>query len=289
MIEFFKKSLQKTLDVIKEVIPNRQDRVAKELLETILLESDVEYDLIEEILEPLPSDIKREFLEEALLNLFTPAKEIDFNNYSKPFVELIIGVNGAGKTTTIAKLTKFYQNKNLKVMLGAGDTFRAAAIEQLRKWAEILSVPIIFSKQGHDPSAVAFDCVESAKSKGIDIVLVDTAGRLQNQTNLSNELKKIVKVIGKAKEDAPNRKLLIIDGTQGNQAIAQAIAFNEIVGIDGVIITKLDGTAKGGAVFSIAKRLGIPILYMGVGEKADDLIEFDPKEFVKSLLDGIYV
>jgi fused signal recognition particle receptor len=289
MIGFFKKGLQKTLDAIKDVVPIAQEKIEKELLETILLEADMEYELIEEILEPLPNDIKRDLLAKTLLTLFSVPTEISFDSNSKPFVELIIGVNGAGKTTTIAKLANLYKKKNLRVMLGAGDTFRAAAIEQLKKWAEILSIPIIFSKQGHDPSAVAYDCIESAKAKGIDIVLLDTAGRLQNQTNLSNELKKIIKVSSKAKETAPDRKLLIIDGTQGNQAINQALAFNEIVGIDGVIITKLDGTAKGGAIFSIAKRLEIPILYMGIGEKADDLVEFNPKEFIDSLLDGIYI
>jgi len=286
MIGIFKKSLKKTLEVIKEIAPTKEDKISKETLEEILLEADMEYDLIEEMLEPLPNEVKKNILESALLELFNEPEPIEID--SKPFVELIIGVNGAGKTTTVAKLAKLYKKEGNSVMLGAGDTFRAAAIEQLSRWADRVDVPIVFTKQGHDPSAVAYDCIESAKSKNVDRVLIDTAGRLQNQTNLSNELKKIIRVSKKAKSDSPNRKLLILDGTQGNQATAQAIAFNEIVGIDGVIITKLDGTAKGGAVFSIAKRLNLPILYIGVGEGEDDLVAFDSKEFVNSLLEEIY-
>lgn len=285
MIGFFKKGLQKTIDAIKEVIPAKQEKISRDLLEEILLESDVEYDLIEELLEKLPKEIKREKLEFELLALFRES-EIELND--KPIVELIIGINGAGKTTTIAKLANNYKKEGKKVLLGAGDTFRAAAIEQLSRWADKIEVPIIFTKQGHDPSAVVYDTILSAISRGSDRVLIDTAGRLHNQTNLANELKKIVKVAGKAKPEAPHRKILILDGTQGNSAINQAKAFNEMIGIDGIIITKLDGTAKGGAVFSIAKSLGIPILYIGVGEKQDDLIKFDKDEFIKSLLDEIY-
>jgi fused signal recognition particle receptor len=207
---------------------------------------------------------------------------------ASPFVELIIGVNGAGKTTTIAKLAQKYKNDNKKVILGAGDTFRAAAIEQLSKWAIKLEVPIISTKQGHDPSAVAFDTIQSAVAKKLDNVIIDTAGRLHNQTNLANELKKIVRVMNKAKDGTPHRKILILDGTQGNSAIAQAKAFNEMIGIDGIIITKLDGTAKGGAVFSIVEELKLPIFYIGVGEQADDLIEFNKDDFIDSILKEIF-
>ncbi len=285
MIGFFKKGLKKTIEAIKEVVPTRQEKISRDILEEILLEADVEYDLIEDILERLPKDITREKLEIELLELFSES-ETELND--KPIVELIIGVNGAGKTTTIAKLANSYKKDGKKVLLGAGDTFRAAAIEQLSKWADKIDVPIIFTKQGHDPSAVVYDTILSGISRGSDRVLIDTAGRLHNQTNLANELKKIVRVAQKAKPEAPHRKILILDGTQGNSAINQAKVFNEMIGIDGIIITKLDGTAKGGAVFSIAKSLGIPILYIGVGEKQDDLIKFNKDEFVKSLLDEIY-
>jgi fused signal recognition particle receptor len=174
-------------------------------------------------------------------------------------------------------------------MLGASDTFRAAAIEQLRTWAEKIDVPIVYTKQGHDPSAVAYDTISSARAKGFDRVIIDTAGRLHTQTNLAEELKKIVRVCGKAMEEAPHRKILILDGTQGNSAINQAKAFKEMIDIDGIIITKLDGTAKGGALFSIADELKLPIYYVGVGERAEDLIPFDPKAFVDTILDAIYL
>jgi len=181
-----------------------------------------------------------------------------------------------------------YKTNGKSVILGAGDTFRAAAIEQLTRWSEKLGVPIIKTKQGHDPSAVAYDTISSANAKNIDNVIIDTAGRLQTQVGLSNELKKIVKVCNKAYTNAPHQKLLILDGTQGNTAIAQAIAFHKMVGIDGIIVTKLDGTAKGGALFSISNRLELPILYIGIGEQASDLVSFSPDDFVDTLLDSIY-
>ena len=172
--------------------------------------------------------------------------------------------------------------------MGASDTFRAAAIEQLRSWADRLDIPIIFSKQGHDPSGVTFDAIRSGVARNVDYVIIDTAGRLHNQSNLSEELKKIVRVADKALSGAPHQKVLVLDGTQGTSAIIQAEKFNEIIGIDGIIITKLDGTAKGGAIFSIAEALKVPILYIGIGEKPEDLIEFNSKEFVKGLLDKLY-
>ena len=216
----------------------------------------------------------------------TEYKEPEF---TPPFVELIVGVNGAGKTTTISKLAQRYKNNGKKVILGAGDTFRAAAIEQLTLWAKKLDIPIISSNQGHDPSAVAFDTIDSAKAKGYDNVIIDTAGRLHTQTNLANELKKINRICDKAHNGAPHRTILIIDGTQGNSAISQAKAFNEMIGVDGIIITKLDGTAKGGSVFSIAYALELPILFVGTGEQPDDLTPFNKYEFVDSLLDAIFV
>jgi fused signal recognition particle receptor len=202
---------------------------------------------------------------------------------------MIVGVNGAGKTTTISKLAYMYQQQNKKVMLGAGDTFRAAAIEQLSRWAAKLDIPIVATKQGHDPSAVVYDTISSAIAKGFDNVIIDTAGRLHTQSNLSEELKKMIRVATKAMSDAPHRKMLILDGTQGTSAINQAKAFNEIIGIDGIIITKLDGTAKGGAVLSIADELQMPIFYIGTGEQPSDLIQFKANDYVNTILDEIFI
>jgi fused signal recognition particle receptor len=289
MFGFLKNSLSKTVEAIKSVAPKKKITFSKEELEDILLEADVEYALVEIIINEIYQEkITREILRSKLLATlaYTSYKEPAF---TAPFVELIIGVNGAGKTTTIAKLAQMYKNQGKKVILGAGDTFRAAAIEQLTLWAKKLDIPIIASKQGHDSSAVAYDTIDSAKSKGFDNVIIDTAGRLHTQTNLANELKKIHRICDKAHPGSPHRTLLIIDGTQGNSAIAQAKAFNEMVGIDGIIITKLDGTAKGGSVFSIAYALELPILYVGTGEKPENLTPFDKYEFVDGLLDALFV
>ncbi len=288
MFGFIKKSLKKTVDAIKTVAPKKKITISKDELEDILLEADVEYALVEIILNEIYQEkITRDILRSKLLATlaYTSYKEPD---YTAPFVELIVGVNGAGKTTTISKLAARYKNEGKKVVLGAGDTFRAAAIEQLTLWAKKLDIPIISSKQGHDSSAVAYDTIESAKSKGYDNVIIDTAGRLHTQTNLANELKKINRICAKAHEGAPHRTILIVDGTQGNSAIAQAKAFNEMIGIDGIIITKLDGTAKGGSIFSIAYALELPILYVGTGEQPENLTPFDKYEFVEGLLDAIF-
>ncbi len=290
MIGFIKKGLNKTLNTIREILPQKVEKIDKEVLEEILIESDVPYELVEEIIYYLPpqekveeKDVKR-VLKSYFIYDTKEQKEVE-----KPFVELIIGVNGAGKTTTIAKLANNYKKEGKKVLLGASDTFRAAAIEQLTRWADKLEIPIVSTKQGHDPSAVAYDAISSATAKGIDSVIIDTAGRLHNQTNLSNELKKIVRICDKAKSGAPNRKILILDGTQGTSAINQAKAFNEIVGVDAIIITKLDGTAKGGSLFAIAKELQLPIIYIGVGESKDDLIAFDADEYVETILESIFI
>jgi len=285
---FFSRALSKTFENIKSVVPQRQEKILFDDIEELLIEADMEYEIIEKAMDGLPEEITRKQLRHRLVMLFEHAPDVDLSNLPKPFVRLIIGVNGAGKTTTIAKLANKCKKENTSVILGAGDTFRAAAIEQLSTWADKLDVPIVKTKQGHDASAVAYDTISSAIAKNIDNVIIDTAGRLQTQTNLSNELKKIVKVCGKAQENAPHQKLMILDGTQGNTAIAQAKAFNEMVGIDGIIVTKLDGTAKGGALFSISNQLELPIFFVGVGEKADDLVTFSPDNFVDSLLDEIY-
>ncbi|MGE0738713.1 signal recognition particle-docking protein FtsY [Sulfurimonas sp.] len=288
MFGFIKKSLTKTAEAIKSIVPKQKPSFSKEEIEEILLEADVEYELVEIILKEIyQSKITRDILRSKLLATlaYTTYEEPKF---TAPFVELIVGVNGAGKTTTISKLAARYKSEGKKVILGAGDTFRAAAIEQLTLWAKKLDIPIIASKQGHDSSAVAYDTIDSAKSKGFDHVIIDTAGRLHTQTNLANELKKIHRICDKAHNGAPHRTILIIDGTQGNSAIAQAKAFNEMIGIDGIIITKLDGTAKGGSVFSIAYALELPILYVGTGEQPENLTPFDKYEFVDGLLDAIY-
>lgn len=286
---FFSKAFSKTFSSIKNIVPQKKEKISFEEIEEILIEADVEYEIIEKAMNGLPSMISRKELRHRLVMLFEHAPDVDFSNISKPYVRLIIGVNGAGKTTTIAKLASKLKKEGQSVILGAGDTFRAAAIEQLTSWATKLDIPIIKTKQGHDSSAVAYDTISSAIARNIDNVIIDTAGRLQTQSNLNNELKKIVKVCEKALENRPYQKLMILDGTQGNSAIAQAKAFNEIVGIDGIIVTKLDGTAKGGALFSISNQLELPIFYIGVGEKQDDLIEFSPDYFVDSLLDEIYI
>ena len=286
---FFSRALEKTFASIKSVVPQKKEKISFDEIEELLIEADVEYEIIEKAMSGLPNIITRKQLRHRLVMLFEHAPKVDFSNLPKPYVRLIIGVNGAGKTTTIAKLANKIKKEGKSVILGAGDTFRAAAIEQLSTWASKIDVPIIKTKQGHDASAVAYDTISSAIAKNIDNVIIDTAGRLQTQTNLNNELKKIVKVCGKAMKNAPHQKLMILDGTQGNSAIAQAKAFNEIVGIDGIIVTKLDGTAKGGALFSISNQLELPIFYVGIGEKQDDLIEFSPDSFVDSLLDEIFV
>ncbi len=290
MIGFIKKGLNKTLHVIKEVLPEKVEKIDKETLEEILIESDVPYELVEEIIYYLPpQDLVEEKDVKRVLKSYFIYDVKEAEETIKPFVDLVIGVNGAGKTTTIAKLANNFKKDGKKVLLGASDTFRAAAIEQLTRWAKKLDIPIVSTKQGHDPSAVAYDAISSATAKDIDNVIIDTAGRLHNQTNLSNELKKIVRICDKAKKGAPNRKILILDGTQGSSAINQAKAFNEIVGIDAIIITKLDGTAKGGSLFAIAKELKLPIIYIGVGEGENDLIVFDADEYIDTILSSIFI
>lgn len=288
MFNLFKKVLGKTNDAIKEVAPTKKKEISKEDFEDILLEADVNYELVERLLEELPSNINRIQAFNSLISVFqykADWKESD----AKPFVEMIIGVNGAGKTTTISKLAYRYKEMGQGVILGAGDTFRAAAIEQLSRWAEKLDIPIVATRQGHDPSAVVYDTIESAKAKGLDNVIIDTAGRLHTQTNLSEELKKMIRVAGKSQEGAPHRKMLILDGTQGSSSINQAKAFNEMIGIDGIIITKLDGTAKGGSVLSIADELQMPIFYIGTGEQPKDLIRFKANEYINTILDEIFI
>ncbi|CAA6819864.1 MAG: Signal recognition particle receptor protein FtsY (=alpha subunit) (TC 3.A.5.1.1) [uncultured Sulfurovum sp.] len=289
MFNVFKKVFKKTNDAINEVVPQKKKKVTKDEFEEILLEADVNYELVEKFLEELPEKFERIHAFNTLISVFQYDVDLKEDITEKPFVEMIIGVNGAGKTTTIAKLANYHKNNGESVVLGAADTFRAAAIEQLTRWAKKLEVPIVSTQQGHDPSAVVFDAISSAKAKNADRVLLDTAGRLHTQTNLGEELKKMVRIADKAMPNAPHRKMLVLDGTQGSSSINQAKVFNELIGIDGIIITKLDGTAKGGSVLSIAYELKMPIYFIGTGEQADDLIHFRANAYVNTILDSIFI
>ena len=288
MFNFFKKVLGKTTEAIHEIAPKKRKNIPKDEFEDILLEADVHYDLVERLLEPLGDEVNRVQAFNSLISVFQ--YKADFkNSEANPFVEMIIGVNGAGKTTTISKLAYRYKQEGKKVMLGAGDTFRAAAIEQLTRWSVKLDIPIVSTQQGHDPSAVVYDAISSGVAKGFDNIIIDTAGRLHTQPNLSEELKKMTRTANKALPNAPHRKMLVLDGTQGSSSINQAKAFNEMIGIDGIIITKLDGTAKGGSVLSIADELKMPIFYIGTGEQPKDLIVFKANEYVNTILDEIFL
>lgn len=202
----------------------------------------------------------------------------------KPFVILMTGINGAGKTTTIGKLAQQYRDQGLSVMLAAGDTFRAAAVEQLQSWGARLDIPVISQGSGADSASVIFDALQSARSRKIDVLIADTAGRLHTQQNLMGELEKIKRVLHKIDPEAPHETMLVLDSGTGQNALAQAKSFHETITISGITLTKLDGTAKGGIVFSLAKQMGLPIRYIGVGETAQDLRVFDSKEFIKALL-----
>jgi fused signal recognition particle receptor len=213
------------------------------------------------------------------------AATIDLDR-AKPFVILVVGVNGTGKTTTIAKLSQRWKNEGKSVILGAGDTFRAAAIEQLQMWADRIGVPLIKHKAGSDPAAVAHDAVSAAKSRKADVVIIDTAGRLHNKSHLMSELSKIHRVIDKELPGAPHETILVLDGTTGQNGVNQAAAFLEAAKVTGMVVTKLDGTAKGGVILSIMRQFDIPVKFIGVGEAADDLIPFDPQAFVDTLFES---
>jgi fused signal recognition particle receptor len=203
----------------------------------------------------------------------------------KPFVILTVGVNGAGKTTTIGKLASRFKDQGYSVLLAAGDTFRAAAIEQLELWGKRTDVQVVRHQSGSDPSAVAFDAIEAAKARGTDIVIIDTAGRLHTKSPLMEELKKVRRVCDKALPGSPHEVMLVVDATNGQNALKQAQIFNEAIGVTAIALTKLDGTAKGGIVFAIKKELNIPVKLIGVGEKVEDLQDFEPDEFVRALFD----
>jgi len=267
-----------------------------EELETRLLSADVGVEATTRIIADLTKRISRKEVNdpEALFNalcedmieILKPVNQpliIDSN--TSPFVILVIGINGAGKTTTIGKLAKRFQNDGKSVMLAAGDTFRAAAVEQLQTWGERNNIPVVAQGTGADSASVIFDAIESAKSKNIDIVIADTAGRLHTQSNLMDELIKIKRVMGKHDSSAPHETLLVMDAGFGQNGLIQAQQFNEAMGLTGLVLTKLDGTAKGGILFAIAEKLATPIRFIGVGESIDDLQEFNATEFVDALLD----
>ena len=274
-------------------------KVGPELLEELeetLLIADVGMKATSYILEDLKREVSQnrirenkevlEQLKQRMIHVLSQnQKPLAFSEH-KPFVILVVGVNGSGKTTTIGKLARYWKQEGKKVLLAAGDTFRAAAIEQLQAWADRSDIPCIIQKSGADPSAVAYDAVQAGVARGMDLVIIDTAGRLQTNTNLMEELKKVKRVIGKVLPGSPHETLLVLDGTIGQNSISQARLFNEALKVDGLIMTKLDGTAKGGILFNIIDELKLPIRFVGVGEKPEDLQEFIPEKFVEALIPG---
>lgn len=284
--------LKKTSQNIAKMLGKKTQKISKDDLEEILIESDISYDIIEKMLQNLGENITRAELKVALERFFRGESYYDRVKFSEitqsPVVYLVFGVNGAGKTTSIAKLAKRFKSSGKKVILGAGDTFRAAAVEQLELWSKKVGVDIITTKMAADPSALAFDTINAAKARKMDYAIIDTAGRLPNQVNLKNELVKISKTCAKALSDAPFHRILILDGTQGSNAISQASIFNESLNLDGIILTKMDGTAKGGAILSIIHELKLPIIYLGMGEKEDDLIPFNESDFINGFLDSMF-
>lgn len=266
-----------------------------EELETRLLIADVGINTTNKILEALREEVSRKALanqaelfsalREKMIHILLPVeKPLEIPTQTTPYVLLMVGVNGVGKTTTIGKLAKKFEAHGKSVMLAAGDTFRAAAVEQLQIWGKRNQIPVIAHENGGDPASVIFDAIESAKARGIEVLIADTAGRLHTDQNLMNELKKIYRVSQRLDENAPHEVMLVVDAGTGQNALNQAKQFNEHIPLSGISITKLDGTAKGGIIFAIADTLGIPVRYIGVGEGIDDLREFRAHEFVDALL-----
>lgn len=258
-------------------------------LEEALITSDLGVEASEQILEEFKQSCyekrikKAEDAKELLRDIMVDSINYEIEPYSYPLIILVAGVNGVGKTTAIGKLAKYFTNQGKSVVLAAADTFRAAASEQLEVWANRSKVRIIKHEEGSDPAAVVFDALSSAKAKNTDVVLIDTAGRLQNKKNLMNELSKINKVVERECPDADYRTYIVLDATTGQNAVAQVEAFDEIIDIDGIILNKLDGTAKGGVVFAISVEREMPVVFVGVGEGVDDLLEFDAEDFIKEL------
>ena len=297
-----KKGLSRTSDTLTEGMgililgKKKIDDEVLEALETRLLMADVGIEATQKIIEELTQQVKRNSLNNTdalmsalhtlMVNSLTP--NVEGNNIDpdehQPFVILMVGINGAGKTTTIGKIAKKYKDEGKSVMLAAGDTFRAAAVEQLQTWGKRNDIPVIAQSTGADTASVIYDAVESAKANKVDILLADTAGRLHTQANLMAELEKVVRVMKKLDKAAPHEIMLVVDASIGQNALTQAKEFNAALGLTGITVTKLDGTAKGGILFAIAEQTSIPVRFIGVGEGIDDLQEFDPEAFTSALL-----
>lgn len=290
-----KRSSDRLGDGLKTIFVARKlDQPTLDELEELLITSDLGVEVASRLTtdlgkQRLNQDISLEeikaFLANAIELILTPmAQPLLLNNSLKPHVILVVGVNGSGKTTTMGKLAKQWKDQGLSVMLAAGDTFRAAAVEQLQVWGQRIDVPVVAGGPGADAAGLAYDALMQAQQAGADVLLIDTAGRLQNKAHLMEELKKIQRVLGKIDESAPHSTLLILDGTTGQNAHSQVQNFKEIIGLTGLIITKLDGTARGGVVVSLAEKFGLPIHAIGVGEAADDLRPFTSRDFARNLL-----
>ena len=279
-----------------DLLPGRRiDAALLEELETRLLAADVGVEATETILGDLRQKVARSELADAkalegalaasLLEILAPVERpLEIDRSKKPFVILVVGVNGSGKTTTIGKLARRLKDQGLSVMLAAGDTFRAAAVEQLAVWGERNGVPVISQAPGADPAAVVFDALQSAKARGTDVLIADTAGRLHTQSHLMDELAKIARVLKRLDPQAPHEVLLVLDAGLGQNAVRQAEQFSQAIGVTGITVTKLDGTARGGVVIAIARRFGLPIRFVGVGEQAEDFGIFDARAYVEGLL-----
>lgn len=274
---------------------NEIDDFLWEDLEAILIQADLGVETSERILNrlrqtALDENIYRakelvKYLKNDLIDLLSEGDEpLDEMKTRKPYVILMVGVNGSGKTTSTAKLAKKYTEAGKKVMIAAGDTFRAAAIDQLQVWGERLDIPVIAGREGGDAAAVAFDAVQAAIARNIDVLIIDTAGRLQSRYNLMEELKKVHRVVGKALDGAPHAVWIVLDATTGQNALTQAQAFQNTVKVNGVILAKLDSSAKGGMAFAVTQTLKLPILYAGLGERPEDLVRFDREKFVDGIV-----